>query len=83
MREIVQAETAGAAPAVVGAVEAREGDGEEGSAVGLVSQMAALQEPARISFVGVFSRGCRLRSKSPAGLEGEQVGVRRSATWLE
>ncbi len=42
VREVVQAETAGAAPAVVGAVQAREGDGEEGPAIGLVLPYGSL-----------------------------------------
>ena len=78
VREVVQAEAARAPPPFVGVVEAREGDGEEGPAFGLVLPDGG---PCRrtdrgLFLVGVFFwRGCRSWGEpSLAGSESEGVG---------
>ena len=78
VRQVVQAGTGGAAPAVVGAVEAREGDGEEGPAIGLACPDGGLAgTDAEFFRRGVFL-GVSVTGKASSGVR-ERWGTERDA----
>ena len=74
VRQAAQPETVGTPSAVVGAVDARVGDGEDERAIGLVLPDGGLSgTETEFSRRGVW-RGCRPQGGPPAGLESEHVG---------